>query len=75
MGYARYECKGCTKGTPDPVCICFTCKSRFCHGFGKKYKDEWAEKQQERILNVPHRHLVFTVQEELYKVFFKTGIS
>ncbi|WP_373604778.1 transposase zinc-binding domain-containing protein [Paenibacillus sp. IHB B 3415] len=34
--------------------MCFTCKSRFCHGCGKKYTDEWAEKQQERILNVPH---------------------
>ncbi|WP_160311805.1 transposase, partial [Paenibacillus sp. IHB B 3415] len=33
--------------------------------------DEWAEKQQERILNVPHRHLVFTVPEELRKVFFQ----
>ncbi|WP_373604763.1 transposase zinc-binding domain-containing protein [Paenibacillus sp. IHB B 3415] len=35
MGYARYECKGCTKGTPEPVFICFTYKSRFCHGCGK----------------------------------------
>ncbi|WP_456238464.1 IS91 family transposase [Paenibacillus riograndensis] len=71
MGYARYECKGCTKGAPEPVFICFTCKSRFCHGCGKKYTDEWAEKQQERILNVPHRHMVFTVPQELRKVFFQ----
>lgn len=71
MGYARYECKGCTEGTPEPVFICFTCKSRFCHGCGKKYTVEWAEKQQERILNVPHRHMVFTVPQELRTVFFQ----
>ncbi|WP_168123877.1 transposase [Paenibacillus sp. HB172176] len=71
MGYARYECKGCTAGAPEPVFICFTCKSRFCHGCGKKYTDEWAEKQQERILNVPHRHTVFTVPKELRKYFFR----
>lgn len=70
MGFARYECLGCKEGEPDPVIVCFTCKSRFCHGCGKKYTDEWAEKQQERILNVPHRHTVFTVPKELRKVFF-----
>lgn len=71
MGYARYECKGCTEGSPEPVFICFTCKSRFCHGCGKKYTDDWAEKQQERILNVPHRHTVFTVPRELRSYFFE----
>jgi hypothetical protein len=70
MGYARYECKGCPEGEPEPVFVCFTCKSRFCHGCGKKYTDDWAEKQQERILNVPHRHVVFTVPKELRKYFF-----
>lgn len=71
MGYARYECKGCSEGDPAPVFVCFTCKSRFCHGCGKKYTDEWAEKQQERILNVPHRHTVFTVPQELRKYFYR----
>lgn len=32
--------------------------------------DDWAEKQQERILNVPHRHTVFTVPQELRKYFY-----
>jgi hypothetical protein len=71
MGYARYECLGCKEGKPEPVLICFTCKSRFCHGCGKKYTADWAEKQQERILNVPHRHTVFTVPKELRKFFFE----
>jgi hypothetical protein len=39
LGYALYECKGCTEGDPEPVYVCFTCKSRFCHGCGKKYTE------------------------------------
>lgn len=70
LGFALYECKGCKEGEPEPVYVCFTCKSRFCHGCGKKYTDEWTEKQVEQILNVPHRHTVFTVPKELRRVFF-----
>jgi hypothetical protein len=69
MGYAKYECLGCPSD-PDPVFVCFTCKSRFCHRCGKKYTDEWTEKQVECILDVPHRHLVFTIPEELRDYFF-----
>lgn len=36
LGFTRYECLGCREGEPEPVLICFTCKSRFCHGCGKK---------------------------------------
>lgn len=48
LGYAVvYECKGCQEGEPEPVFVCFTCKSRICHGCGKKYTDDWTEKQVE----------------------------
>jgi hypothetical protein len=70
LGYARYECLGCLEN-PHPKLVCFTCKSRFCHGCGKKYTDEWTEKQVKNILNVSHRHMVFTVPEELRQIFFK----
>lgn len=70
LGYARYECLGC-EGNPKPVFVCFTCKSRFCHKCGKKYTDDWSNKQQEMILDVPHRHMVFTIPKELRKVFFE----
>jgi hypothetical protein len=70
LGYSRYECLGC-EGNPSPVFVCFTCKSRFCHKCGKKYTDDWSDKQQEMILNVPHRHMVFTVPKELRNVFFQ----
>lgn len=69
LGYARYECLGC-EGNPLPKFVCFTCKSRFCHSCGKKYTDDWSDKQQEMIFNVTHRHMVFTIPQELRNVFF-----
>ncbi|MCO7127380.1 transposase zinc-binding domain-containing protein [Sporolactobacillus shoreicorticis] len=69
LGFAKYECLGCEEN-PAPVFIGFTCKSRFCHKCGKKYTDDWADKQQEMIFNVPHRHMVFTVPKELRQVFY-----
>lgn len=70
LGYARYECLGCP-GNSDPVFVCFTCKSRFCHKCGKKYTDDWSDKQQEMIFDVPHRHMVFTIPKELRQVFYQ----
>lgn len=70
LGYAKYECLGC-EGNPKPVFVCFTCKSRFCHKCGKKYTDDWSEKQQEMIFNVPHRHMVFTIPKEIRQIFFE----
>jgi plasmid rolling circle replication initiator protein Rep len=70
LGYARYECLGC-EGGPKPIFVCFTCKSRFCHKCGKKYTDDWSEKQQEMIFNIPHRHMVFTIPKEIRSLFFE----
>ncbi|UFT98462.1 transposase [Radiobacillus kanasensis] len=69
LGYARYECLGC-EGNPMPKFVCFTCKSRLCHRCGKKYTDDWSDKQQEMIFNVTHRHMVFTIPQEIRKVFY-----
>lgn len=69
IGYARYECLGC-EGNPVPKFVCFTCKSRFCHRCGKKYTDDWSDKQQELIFDVPHRHMVFTIPQEIRNVFY-----
>jgi len=69
LGYARYECLGC-EGNSIPKFVCFTCKSRLCHRCGKKYTDDWSDKQQEMIFNVVHRHMVFTIPRELRNVFY-----
>ncbi len=49
----------------------FTCKCRFCTSCGKRYIDEWVEKTVKSIIDVPHRHLVFTIPRELRDVIFK----
>ncbi|WP_158634049.1 IS91 family transposase [Radiobacillus deserti] len=45
-------------------------ESRLCHRCGKKYIDDWSDKQQEMIFNVTHRHMVFTIPQEIRKVFY-----
>ncbi|MCK0473365.1 transposase zinc-binding domain-containing protein [Halalkalibacter sp. APA_J-10(15)] len=58
IGFAKYECLG-YEGEPRPIFVGFTCKSRFCNKCGKKYTDDWSNKQL--IFDVPHRHMVFTI--------------
>jgi hypothetical protein len=68
LGYSVYTC-------PDPKCsskkhiVAHTCKSRFCNSCGKVKNDDWIVKSQDRLLNVPHKHLVFTIPSELWLLF------
>jgi len=66
-GYAEYICMKC--GTKERVP--FTCKSRFCTSCGKKYVDEWVDKTVDEIIDVAHRHIVFTIPEGLRDIIFK----
>lgn len=67
-GYTKYQCVSCDKAAKKIVP--FSCKSRFCPRCGKRYVDEWVDKQVDRILNVSHRHTVFTIPEELRGRFY-----
>ncbi|SDM68561.1 Transposase zinc-binding domain-containing protein [Halanaerobium congolense] len=60
-GYAKYKCLDCG----EEHIVSFSCKSRFCSRCGKVYVDKWVDKQVDMILDVSHRHMVFTVPEEL----------
>ncbi|GAW30159.1 transposase zinc-binding domain-containing protein, partial [Carboxydocella sp. ULO1] len=66
---AEYICTNCTGSEKKKVA--FTCKSRFCNRCGKVYIEKWAEKQTERILEIGHRYMVFTVPEELRVMFYR----
>jgi hypothetical protein len=66
LGFVAYICLKCL----EVFKVGFTCKSRFCSKCGKKYINEWVEKQVSRILDVPHRHCVFTIPSEYRKYFF-----
>lgn len=63
MGYAMYLCTNCSQH-PEKF-VFFTCKSRFCTSCGKVYVDKWVKKMTAEILDKPHRHLVFTIPEQL----------
>lgn len=67
-GYIKYRCVSCDKEAERIVG--FSCKSRFCPRCGKVYVDQWVEKQVQTILNVSHRHTVFTIPEELRGKFY-----
>lgn len=65
-GFEIYECPNCHK----THIICYTCKSRFCNSCGVKFAAERAEYLSNAVLDVSHRHVVFTIDERL-RVYFK----
>lgn len=65
LGYSVYACPICSQ----KHAVAHTCKSRFCNRCGKVKNDDWIVKSQERLLNVPHKHLVFTIPSELWMFF------
>jgi len=67
LGYNTYVCPGCRK----KLFVAHTCKSRFCNKCGKVKNDEWVEKAQTRLFNIPHKHLVFTIPWELRLLFLE----
>ncbi|WP_210994702.1 transposase zinc-binding domain-containing protein, partial [Haploplasma axanthum] len=66
-GYIAFSCKRCDNFT----FTAFSCNSRFCSTCGKKYRDFRSIEIQSKLINVSHRHFVFTVAEELRIYFFK----
>ncbi len=65
LGYSVYTCPVCK----SKHAVAHTCKSRFCNSCGKIKNDEWIAKAQERLFNVPHKHVVFTIPSELWLLF------
>ena len=65
-GHLLYECSSCGETKK----VGFTCKSRFCSSCGKIYVDARSENMAKKMIRVKHRHMVFTIAEEL-RIFFK----
>lgn len=61
------------KENPDPVFVCFTCKSRFCHKCGKNYTGDWSDKQQEMIFNIHQIEVLnkMCISHKLVETLFK----
>jgi len=64
-GFLTYKCPQCGKIETVPL----TCKSRICTSCGKKHADKWADKIASTLYSVPHRHMVFTIPEQLRPLF------
>ncbi len=69
-GYAEYICTKCGRMKT----VAFSCKSRFCSSCGKRYVDEWVSRTVAEVIDVVHRHLVFTIPEELRETIFKRRV-
>lgn len=70
LGHALYFCAHCSSYRQVP----FTCKSRFCNSCGQIYVKKRALKLSSKLINCTHRHLVFTIPEEL-RIFFRKDRS
>ena len=46
-----------------------TCKSRFCSSCGYKYKNPRVESIMQTAYNCNHRQIVFTIPQQLEKIF------
>jgi len=70
LGYATYYCEDCNKFKHVP----FRCKSRFCNSCGVKYAMDRAHNISRKLIRCEHRHIVFTIPEELRIYFLEDRI-
>jgi Putative transposase/Transposase zinc-binding domain len=66
-GFKLLVCEGChhTKIVP------FRCKGRFCTTCSCGETEEWSRMMSEEVLQVNHRHVIFTIDEGLRDIFRK----
>lgn len=65
LGYDRFECPVCLNESIAP----HSCHSRFCNSCGVKYAQAISAKVSSFCLDVPHRHIVFTIPDSLRNWF------
>lgn len=65
LGFDIFKCPNCNKEK-----ICFhTCKSRLCPSCGNKYNNERQISIFSKLFKFKHRHVVWTIPEELRRYF------
>lgn len=65
LGYDSFICPVCDNESIVP----HSCHSRFCNSCGVKYAKQLAAKAVSFCLDVPHRHIVFTISDALRNWF------
>ena len=61
LGIDIYTCPQCGETTE----VYHSCKNRFCPTCSWNDTVKWAEKVKGNMLNIPHRHVVFTIPHQL----------
>lgn len=64
-GFKLYVCEGCHDVRKVP----YRCKGRFCTTCSVGESEEWSRLLTEEVLQVNHRHVIFTIDEGLREVF------
>lgn len=64
-GFKLYVCEGCQ----DVRHVPFRCKGRFCTTCSVGESEEWSRLLSEDVLQVNHRHMIFTIDEGLRDIF------
>lgn len=67
LGYSLYQCPDCNEFKFS----FHTCKSRFCPSCGSMYVKKRIAKILSKCYNCKHRHVVFTIPDELRDYFFQ----
>lgn len=66
-GFSLFACDCCGEIKIVP----HRCKGRFCSVCATGYMQEWSKKTAENMYNMPHRHIMFTLPEELWEIFLR----
>lgn len=64
-GFKLFVCEGCNDVRKVP----YRCKGRFCTTCSVGESEEWSRLLTEDVLQVNHRHVIFTIDEGLRDVF------
>lgn len=64
-GFKLYVCEGCN----DVHTVAYRCKGRFCTTCSIGESEEWSRLLTEDVLQVNHRHMIFTIDEGLREIF------
>ena len=67
QGFKLFVCEGCN----DVKHLVYRCRSRFCTSCSCGEAEEWSRVLSHDAYQVMHRHVIFTIAEELRTVFAK----
>lgn len=66
-GFKLFACDLCG----EIKIVAHRCKGRFCNTCATGYMDEWSSKVAENMYDMSHRHIMFTMPEELWEIFLR----